>query len=45
MPPELDYEMWLGPAPEAPYTEKRVHPRHEDKGRPGWFAFAITRMA
>ena len=36
VPPELDYEMWLGPAPKAPYTEKRVHPRHEDKGRPGW---------
>jgi predicted dehydrogenase len=36
VPPELDYAMWLGPAPEAPYTEKRVHPRHEAKGRPGW---------
>jgi len=36
VPPELDFEMWLGPAPKAPYTEKRVHPRHEDKGRPGW---------
>jgi predicted dehydrogenase len=36
VPPELDYEMWLGPAPKAPYTEKRVHSRHEDKGRPGW---------
>lgn len=36
VPPELDYDMWLGPAPEAPYTEKRVHPRHETKARPGW---------
>ncbi len=36
VPPELDYDMWLGPAPAAPYTEKRVHPRHETKGRPGW---------
>lgn len=36
VPPELDYDMWLGPAPQKPYTEKRVHPRHEDKGRPGW---------
>jgi predicted dehydrogenase len=24
-PPELDYEMWLGPAPARPYNEKRVH--------------------
>lgn len=36
VPEELDYEFWLGPAPRAPYTEKRVHPRHEAKGRPGW---------
>lgn len=25
VPPELDYEMWLGPAPPAPYTPDRVH--------------------
>jgi predicted dehydrogenase len=24
-PPELDYDMWLGPAPQRPYNEKRVH--------------------
>jgi predicted dehydrogenase len=36
VPPELDYEMWLGPASAAPYTEQRVHPRHDAKGRPGW---------
>lgn len=36
VPPELDYLAWLGPAPFAPYTEKRVHPRHDDRGRPGW---------
>jgi predicted dehydrogenase len=36
VPRELNYEMWLGPAPERPYTEKRVHPPLEDKGRPGW---------
>ena len=36
VPAELDYDMWLGPAPQKPYTEKRVHPRNDDKGRPGW---------
>ncbi len=25
VPPELDYEMWLGPAPFAPYCPGRVH--------------------
>jgi len=25
VPPELDYEMWLGPAPFKPYTKDRVH--------------------
>ncbi|MDY0165195.1 MAG: Gfo/Idh/MocA family oxidoreductase [Thermoguttaceae bacterium] len=37
VPEELDYDVWLGPAPAAPYTEKRVHPR-KDYGRPGWYA-------
>jgi myo-inositol 2-dehydrogenase / D-chiro-inositol 1-dehydrogenase len=35
VPPELDYEMWQGPAPRAPYTEFRVtKPKAYD--RPGW---------
>jgi myo-inositol 2-dehydrogenase / D-chiro-inositol 1-dehydrogenase len=35
VPAELDYERWQGPAPRAPYTEKRVHkPKSYD--RPGW---------
>ncbi|MBK9140648.1 MAG: Gfo/Idh/MocA family oxidoreductase [Verrucomicrobia bacterium] len=25
VPPDLDWEMWLGPAPFAPYTRDRVH--------------------
>ena len=35
VPEELNYDMWLGPAPQAPYTEFRVHPRHAYT-RPGW---------
>ncbi len=35
VPPQLNYEMWLGPAPWAPYTEDRVHPQ-KGYGRPGW---------
>ena len=26
VPDDLDYEMWPGPAPDAPYTPDRVHP-------------------
>lgn len=35
VPDELDYDMWVGPAPMKPYTLDRVHPRH-GYGRPGW---------
>ncbi len=35
VPPELNYDMWLGPAWEAPYTENRVH-AIKKYGRPGW---------
>jgi len=35
VPKELDYDMWLGPAPWAAYTENRVHPPN-NYGRPGW---------
>lgn len=35
IPDSLDYDMWLGPAPWADYTEKRVHPQ-KGYGRPGW---------
>jgi len=39
VPDWLDYEMWLGPAPWAAYTEKRVHPQN-GYGRPGWLRIA-----
>ncbi len=35
VPENLDYDMWLGSTPVAPYTEKRVHPR-KGYSRPGW---------
>lgn len=35
VPEELDYDLWIGPALEAPYTENRVHPQHS-YNRPGW---------
>jgi predicted dehydrogenase len=35
VPPDLDYDLWQGPAPRAAYTEARVHkPRAYE--RPGW---------
>jgi predicted dehydrogenase len=36
VPENLNYEMWLGPAPWAPYTEERVHPQNSINDRPGW---------
>ena len=36
VPENLDYERWLGPAPEQPYMEDRVHPQNQFNGRPGW---------
>lgn len=39
VPSNLNYDMWLGPAPYKPYTEKRVHPQ-KDYGRPGWLRIA-----
>jgi predicted dehydrogenase len=35
VPPALDYELWQGPAPRAPYTERRVT-KPEAYERPGW---------
>ncbi|MEA1786968.1 Gfo/Idh/MocA family oxidoreductase [Arenibacter sp. GZD96] len=35
VPANLNYEMWLGSAPEVPYTEIGVHPQ-TGYDRPGW---------
>ena len=35
IPSNLDFERWLGPAPEQPYMEGRVHPQI-GIDRPGW---------
>ncbi len=41
VPPNLDYDRWLGPTPVAPYNEDRVHSQNPDPkkrfgDRPGW---------
>lgn len=41
VPPNLNYDMWLGCTPEAPYTVDRVHAQGNDiktryGARPGW---------
>jgi predicted dehydrogenase len=36
VPENLDYERWLGSAPEQPYMEGRGHPQDSVDGRPGW---------
>jgi predicted dehydrogenase len=35
IPRNLDYEFWLGPAPQAPFSQDRVHPQMSYE-RPGW---------
>jgi myo-inositol 2-dehydrogenase/D-chiro-inositol 1-dehydrogenase len=35
VPPNLNYDFWLGSTPYAYYTEKRVHPQ-KGYDRPGW---------
>ena len=35
VPKTFDFQTWLGPAPEQPYMEERVHPQ-QGYGRPGW---------
>ena len=35
VPPNLDFDRWLGPTGAEPYTEQRVHPK-SGYDRPGW---------
>jgi len=35
VPRNLDYDLWLGPAPRAPFSQDRVHPQLSYE-RPGW---------
>jgi predicted dehydrogenase len=36
VPANLDFERWLGSAPEQAYMERRVHPQSSLVARPGW---------
>lgn len=36
VPPNLNYDMWLGSTPYVYYTEMRVHPQNSITDRPGW---------
>jgi myo-inositol 2-dehydrogenase / D-chiro-inositol 1-dehydrogenase len=36
VPPNLNYDLWLGPTPEVYYTEQRVHSQSDVNSRPGW---------
>ncbi|MBM4154481.1 MAG: Gfo/Idh/MocA family oxidoreductase [Lentisphaerae bacterium] len=35
-PADLDYDLWLGPAPKVDYIQKRVHAPRDIRSRPGW---------
>lgn len=36
VPPNLNFDRWLGPAPQQDYMEGRVHPQNSFSDRPGW---------
>ena len=40
VPPELDYDLWLGPAPEAPYSYQRVRPWTREQGYSVWYTIS-----
>ncbi len=40
VPKELDYEMWLGPAPMAPYSYQRCRPYTQKDGWSVWYSIS-----
>lgn len=36
VPPNLNYDAWMGSTPDVYYTEMRVHPQNSLTDRPGW---------
>ena len=48
VPGTLNYDMWLGYTPQAPFSELRTHPQGKgdeaDFGRPGWMAMQPYSM-
>ncbi len=40
VPKELDYDLWLGPAPEAPYCYQRCRPWTEKEGYSVWYSIS-----
>ena len=40
VPPELDYPMWLGPAPLAPYSYQRCRPHMPKEGWSVWYSIS-----
>ena len=45
VPENLDYERWLGPAPEQPYMEHRVHPQNASTAAPAGSPRKISAWA
>lgn len=37
VPDDLDYDMWLGPAPEAPYSYQRCRPYNDKESYSTWY--------
>jgi myo-inositol 2-dehydrogenase / D-chiro-inositol 1-dehydrogenase len=42
IPPNLNYERWLGPTENVYYTEQRVHSQTDVTSRPGWLRHEAT---